>query len=533
LTVRRDLIGLGLVAALLFVPWLGARDLWNPNEPLYGQAVAEMAASGEWLVPTVNGAPFDEKPILYFWLALGFSLLLGGVSEASLRAPSVAAGWSAVLLVYLLVQPYAGCRRARIAGLVLGSTFIVFWSARQVQMDLLLTTCVLAAVLFASRVMDHGLNPSVGWSCAGAAVGAGFLAKGPVGLICPALVVLATVIATRRLSALHLRGLPWAVATFLLVAGPWYMILWYRGETTFLTELLYRQNFVRFVNPWDHQRPWWYFLKYFWIDMAPWSFFLPLAWALRPADARERRLVGLAWTWIFVLVFFFSLSASKRSPYILPVAPAVALLVAGFADRWLAGTAGRWRSMLSATLHALFGVLFLAAGFLLVSGSSPVEPPAGLERPAQWLGATCLAGGLAVLVALFAFRGRRIVAAVALFVTVGVVYLVASAAVFPAANPYKSHRALAQSIRAHVAPDQPLRGFHEWDWRASYSYYLGRPVPNLDSPERLREYWSRSERVFLIVEEGRLETVRVTLGPLVPLTSRAVGSNKAYLFSNR
>ena len=67
MTVRRDLIGLGLVAALLFIPWLGARDLWNPNEPLYGQAVAEMAASGEWLVPTVNGAPFDEKPILYFW----------------------------------------------------------------------------------------------------------------------------------------------------------------------------------------------------------------------------------------------------------------------------------------------------------------------------------------------------------------------------------------------------------------------------------------------------------------------------------
>ena len=82
-TVRRDLIGLAFVAALLFVPWLGARDLWNPNEPLYGQAVSEMAARGDWLVPTVNGSVFDEKPILYFWLALAASSVLGGVSETA------------------------------------------------------------------------------------------------------------------------------------------------------------------------------------------------------------------------------------------------------------------------------------------------------------------------------------------------------------------------------------------------------------------------------------------------------------------
>ena len=62
-TVRRDLIGLAFVAALLFVPWLGARDLWNPNEPLYGQAVTEMAARGDWRVPPVTGPVFDEKPV--------------------------------------------------------------------------------------------------------------------------------------------------------------------------------------------------------------------------------------------------------------------------------------------------------------------------------------------------------------------------------------------------------------------------------------------------------------------------------------
>jgi 4-amino-4-deoxy-L-arabinose transferase-like glycosyltransferase len=532
-TVRRDLIALAFVAALLFVPWLGARDLWNPNEPLYGQAVTEMAARGDWLVPTVNGSVFDEKPILYFWLALVASSVLGGVSEATLRIPSVAAGVIAVLLLYLLVEPYAGRRRAGLAGLVLASTFIVFWSARQAQMDLLLTVSVLAAVFFAGRVMDHDANPAVGWSSVGAAVGVGFLAKGPVGLLCPALVVMTYAIATRRMRGLQLRAIPWAAVTFLLVAAPWYLMLWWRGESSFLTELLYRQNLLRFVEPWDHVRPWWYFLQYFWIDMAPWSFFLPLAWGLRPADERQDRLQRLAWTWIFVIVIFFSFSASKRSPYILPVAPAMAILVAGFAERWFAGGCGKWRTRLARLLHAALGLVFAAAGYLLVSGSWIADPPDGLERPAQLVGAISLLGGLLVLGALVAQHRRRIIASAALLGTVGAIYLVASARVLPAANAFKSHRALSESITAHVAPDQPLRGFHQWRWRASYSFYAGRPIPNIESRAALLEYWARPEEVFLIVERGRLEEVRALLGPVVPLLARSVGSNRAYLFSNR
>ena len=77
---RRDLCLLLLLAVSMFVPWLGARDLWNPNEPIYGQAVVEMAQQGEWLIPSVNGIPFLEKPILYFWSAR-IAGVIGGVNE--------------------------------------------------------------------------------------------------------------------------------------------------------------------------------------------------------------------------------------------------------------------------------------------------------------------------------------------------------------------------------------------------------------------------------------------------------------------
>jgi 4-amino-4-deoxy-L-arabinose transferase-like glycosyltransferase len=531
---RRDLLFLAVFATLLFIPWLGARDLWNPNEPLYGQAVVEMAEGGGWLVPTVNGAVFDEKPILYFWLALGAAEVFGEVDEFTLRLPSAAAGIASVLFVYLLVVPYAGRRRARLAGLLLATTFVVFWSARQVQMDLLLAACTLAAVLGATRAIDRLWAPAAGWGLAGVAAGLGFLAKGPVGLICPALVVVPCVAVTGRARELARPAVLLGCIAFVIVVAPWYLMLWARGETAFLSELLVRQNFLRFVEPWDHQAPWWYYLEYFWIDMAPWSWFVPLAFGLKPDDEGEQRLHRLAWSWIIAVVFFFSLSASKRSPYILPVAPAVAVLVAGVADRWLGSRLGRWRANGASTLQSLFGLGLLVGGIVLAAGSPWVDAPGPDHESALRVVVVvlCLAGLLA-LGGVFAGRHRPIAAPAALLVAIVAVYLAASGSALPAADAFKSHRPLCEAIRSHVGPNVPLRGFHTWRWRASYSFYTGRPVPNIETIDELRDYWTRPERVFLVVERGRLTEARRVVGPVAPLEARATGNNFAYLFSNR
>jgi 4-amino-4-deoxy-L-arabinose transferase-like glycosyltransferase len=531
---RRDLFLLAVLAAVLFTAWLGARDLWNPNEPLYGQAVAEMAERGDWFVPTVNGAVFDEKPILYFWLALGAAEVVGEVDELALRLPTAVAGIASVLLVYVVALPYAGRRRAVLAGLLLGTTFVVFWSARQVQMDLLLATCALAAVLGATRAIDRLWIPATGWGVAGVAAGLGFLAKGPVGLICPALVVVPYVAVTGRVRELARPALLIGVFACVVVAAPWYLMLWMRGETAFLAELLVRQNFLRFVEPWDHQAPWWYYLKYFWIDMAPWSWFVPLALGLKPDDEREQRLHRLAWSWIVAVVLFFSLSASKRSPYILPIAPAVAILVAGVADRWLGGRLGRWRAYSGGALQLLVGLGLVVGGLVLATGSPWVDDSGPeIDRAIRTMVIAFCAGGLLASGGVLAARRLPIAAPAALLAALVAVYLAASGAALPAADAFKSHRPLCEAIRSHAGSDEPLRGFHTWRWRASYSFYTGRPIPNIETIEELRDYWTRPERVFLVVEHGRVTEARQVMGSAAPLEARAIGNNYAYLFSNR
>ena len=83
--MQRDLWIVGALMAVLFLAALGARDLWNPNEPVYGAAVQEMAEEGRWLLPQVNGRLFPEKPILYFWLGRIAAALTGGTHELALR----------------------------------------------------------------------------------------------------------------------------------------------------------------------------------------------------------------------------------------------------------------------------------------------------------------------------------------------------------------------------------------------------------------------------------------------------------------
>jgi 4-amino-4-deoxy-L-arabinose transferase-like glycosyltransferase len=527
-----DLLLVGAIAALLFLPWLGARDLWNPNEPLYGVAVAEMAARGDWLVPTVNGEPFAEKPILYYWLALA-AAAVGGVNEWTLRLPSAAAGIAAVCLLYALATPYVGRARGRLAGLLLATTFVVCWSARQVQMDLLLGACTLAAVLGATRALDGLWRPVAGWSLAGVAAGLGFLAKGPVGLVCPALAVVGYAAATGRAASLVGRAAWIAPVACAGVAAPWPLLLATRGPTGFLYELLVRQNLLRVVEPWDHEAPWWYYLAYLWIDMAPWSWLLAVAWALPPAAGRERALHRLAWTWLALTVLFFSLSPCKRSPYILPAAPAVALLAAAVVERFTGrGPAGRLRAG-PALVAGLLGLL-LAGGAALLLAEPPWVASAGLGavRAARTLALVlALAAGLAWAGMLAGLRRPRLAPGLVLG-ALATVYLGAAAVALPAADPFKSARPFAEAIRTFVPPDAPLRGFHVWRWRAGYTYYVGRPIPHLDSLEALREHWTREGPAFVIVERGRLEQARRVLGDVEPVASRAVGSNHAYLFAN-
>ncbi|MEM1181797.1 MAG: glycosyltransferase family 39 protein, partial [Acidobacteriota bacterium] len=395
----RDVVILALAAGFFFFLSLGERDLWNPNEPIYGRAVAEMSQGGNWLVPTVNDLVFAEKPILYFWTALVSAELFGAVNEWSLRVPAAFAGVVSVVLTFLWVLPYVGRRRALTTAALFATLYQVFWASRSVQMDIFVLASTLGVVVPLTRWLDFDAPAARAWTLAGLAAGLGFVAKGPVTMILPGIVVLGYAASTRRLLRLVRPEALWGALVAVVVSLPWYAALWVQGESAFLFEVLIRQNFLRFVDAWDHQQPWWYFLKYLWIDYAPWSWLLPAAAFTAARNPEEGRLQRLSWVWIIGILVFFSLSESKRAPYILPIAPAVAALAAVVVDR----TARRLQparsvaGVLTGWAFGNLGVIFVLGGLALLSPW--IEVPGSVQVLAKLVGLFLAVWGALIIAA--------------------------------------------------------------------------------------------------------------------------------------
>ena len=415
-----------------------------------------MAQRGTWSVPYVNDLVFGEKPILYYWLALASSKVMGGISETSLRLPAVLAGLAIVLGSYLLVLPYAGRRRALFSAVACLTTYQVWWVARTIQMDVFVAATTLWVILPVSRVLDHGAVPWKGWMAAGAAAGIGFLAKGPVTWICPGLTLLAYGLVTRRPRELFRPAVLVGAAVCVAVAAPWYVTLWQTGHTDVLHEVLIRQNFQRFSNPWDHVAPFWYYVPYFFSDMAPWSLVALLAWNLPRERESDRKLALLAALWIVGIVFFFSLSKSKRDPYIVPVAPAAAILAAEVAVAFVDDRLSRARRGILLAIAWCFGAVFVLGGAAVLVKLGPKYPEVG--GAVLWLAASMIVCGVALGAALIgARRIGRIAVPATLAATMAAFFLVAGSVVLPALDTFKSARPLCERLAGMIEAGRSRR----------------------------------------------------------------------------
>src|SRR5512143_2832975 len=245
LPVRPAGVLLALVLALL-VFRLGAVPLVGPDEPRYARVAVEMHRAGAWVRPTLGGQPWLEKPPLYYWLA-GASFAVFGETEAAARVPSVLASLALVGATALFGARLYGQAAGLHAGFVAGLSLLPFAYGRAASMDMLLAATVTVAIgLCALRLLGIAGRLAI----VGAAVLAGLaaLAKGPLGLLLPALVVLAYVALTREWRRLRELASPGALVAFVLVAAPWYAAISADQGRHFLDVFILNHNLQRFTT---------------------------------------------------------------------------------------------------------------------------------------------------------------------------------------------------------------------------------------------------------------------------------------------
>ena len=486
-----------LLAVALFFLRLRA-PLLEPQEPRYAEIPRQMLNEGCLLVPVLHGEPYLDKPPLLYWLVMG-SYAVFGVHDWAARLVPGLVGVLTVLLTYLWGRRAVGERGGLCGALVLCLSAGFVYRQRMLNMDGLLCLWMTAALAAAHAALTAG--PSLRrrwWLLAALACGLGLLTKGPVALV---LVLTPLVLYSRldtRCPRLALRDWAIFVLLALIVAAPWYVAVMVQMPD-FAYTFFWRHHVERFLAPFDHEKPAWFYLPILLAGLLPWALLLPgFARYLvrRPLRAARRRPAALGFFLLPALwcLLFFSASGCKRPAYILPALPALALALGCYLSVLLPrgpGMLWRWRSR--AAWRATMLVLLLAPCVLALAGFRQ------MLRPGPVLLLELLA-----LAALGHFAVRRVSWGVCAAVT----FVALSLGVYHLQPAYNRQFALRSALRTARFPngDRPAVVCYPQRWD-SVSFYLPRAEVRVYNTEQRRELLAdlRSRpRILLLVKSGRV-----------------------------
>jgi 4-amino-4-deoxy-L-arabinose transferase-like glycosyltransferase len=504
------LLGCGL---LLFTAGLGLRDPWPADEPLHALIAREMLGTGNWLVPMVGGDYFQDKPPLLFWLQAGFYWLTGS-ERIGFLLPSLLAGLGTLLLVYDLGRRLWSREAGLAAALVLLFTVQFTLQARRAQLDALLVffTTLSLYCLLRQLLLGGGWRWAIG---AGVAAGLGVLTK-VVGFFSYMVLAPWLLALWRGWPGVRWHRPAWmwlaSGAACLAVVAAWLLPLWLRARTdpqlaAYLHELLVTHTVGRYVDPWHHFKPAWYYLQVIatlWLPLSLLLFWLVPRWAgaLKARDARVLLPLGF----VVLYVAFFTLTRGKRDIYILSALPMLALA----AGPWLPGLAGRkgvQRALAALVLLLAVACLGAAAWFAWARPEKGAALLAGSGvaslAPLVVLGA-CAVALLAVL------RPWR--AHLALAGTLAAGWLVAGWWVFPQMDGDRSARDFIGRVQAMADPGRELGllAYHE-----HFLWHLARPTTNFGH-RRFREGMAEAYDAAAWLAQGRDRQLLVNQSMLEP-----------------
>ena len=546
---------LAICLALYFVN-LGQWDLWNPDEPRYAQVAREMVDGGDWVLMHFNGKMYADKPPLFFWLIALSSFLWQGFTSFSVRFPSAFFGTLTILFTFFIGKNLYSSRTGFISGLVLATSAEFAYLSTRANIDATLTFFTTASFfcflkwykntaphpsplpvgereeLTGNRILKGSKRPFIIY---GFYIGMALatLAKGPVGFILPLLVSLAYLIIQKDWNGIKRMKLIQGMILFIIIVLAWYLPALLKGGKEYFNETIMLHTVDRFAKGSSHIRPFYYYLYNFPADFLPWIFFLPaaVAYGFSGGKAGVKKEFLFLFVWFAVIFIFFSFSKGKRGLYLLPLFPAVSLIVGKWWDEFLSASIKyfhhRWFSI---PLRIFSGLLLsLGVGILwVVSTRFPSYLPYSL--PIAFL----FFGGSIALFILHRFRYRAAV----FFLIAGIMasgFFYTLGVAFPLINPYKSARFISQEITSRIQPGEKLAIYGDFV-TAPYNYYTGIvPILELEKREEFIRFLQSEKRVFCLLKFRDFSQIQVMEGrPKFELIARRkVGGDDMVLISNR
>ena len=447
-----------------------------------------------------------------------------------------------ILLTYHLGRKLFGRREGLISALILGTSVGYQVQNRINITDTTLTICMAACLgCFILALQDgekrKGLYFHLFYLFAALAV----LAKGLIGIVLPGAVIFCFMLFTKQWAILKKMRLTTGMLLFLLVAAPWFVLVSMRNPE-FARFFFIHEHFERFLTK-VHGRyqPPWFYIPILVGCMLPWSFFIPAAfvrvWRERKTAGADNRLYLTLWA---VIIFaFFSKSNSKLIPYILPIYPAVALLIGGvFVAALDRGFQPLKRpALIMAAILSILGVGAVAYPHL---AADPKISAAG----GAIMGSIFLCQGIPALFA--ALRGQTKTLIVVLAFASYLLAIFGPPVIYARIAERKSSRELALLVRQKADRDAVIATF---EYEQGLPFYAKRRVVVVGGrgelefgskqgdqsawfiePEQFSKMWASGKTVFALVKNDDLDALQKTLNPALKVLGK---QGRRVLITNR
>jgi 4-amino-4-deoxy-L-arabinose transferase-like glycosyltransferase len=467
-----------LLAVFVSLDGLGDRKLANPDEGRYSEISREMAATGDFVTPRLNGLKYFEKPPMQYWAsAIAFKVL--GESEFSARLYTALCGLGCILLMAYVGWCLYDAETGLIAALVLLAAPYFAAMNEIVTLDTGLTfwmTLAMSGFLLSQAAQDETARKRWLW-LAWAATGGAVLSKGLIGLVFPAAAVFLYGVVTKN-PRMWLR-MEWLIGgvIFLAVTAPWFVLV-SRANPEFLHFFFIHEHFERFLSE-GHRRTeaWWFFFPILFVGFLPWMVALIPAiqrgWRETPLANGFRPLAFILLYAAFILAFF-SKSSSKLPAYILPFFPVLALVLARYIQ-----TADTKRLAWFVMPIVPVGLIGMYAAYVAPAKRARYDFSRQLyDDMSVWMIAAAAAIALGALLAAALFRyGKRWGGLLVLTVgtMIGIELIERG---YERISPLQSGYAVAEAIAPKLSAETRLYAVQTYD--QSLPFYLKRTVTLVD-----------------------------------------------------
>ncbi len=488
-----------LLLATVTASWTLSERTLDNHECFVSVTSREMLQSGNWIMPTCNGLPRLQKTPLSYWFTVGIAKITGEVNEFSARMPSVIFAVLSVAAILYFVNQWLSFRIVVISGAVWATSLGYIRYSHNARPEMALTFFILLCFLsFYSAVTAKNWGKQVVYILVfWISFALGNLAKGPAPLPLVLIPLFFYVAIFRQWKTL----LNWisvvGVIIFLAIVLPWPLAITHKVNWDLI---VWKHEFVdRFFGTYakGNYPPYFYFLIMF-RYITPWVAFLPLALAapFYRVWNKKRPVMQFLWLWFVVDLVFLTINGGKRQHYILPLMPAMAILIGVLLEDMVFSQKAYERKFAVKILQGHLAVAVV--GIIIATICIAKISPANLHKMLILASVTIVTA--AIVAALFA-KGENGWGCIAVFAGVLVWTMISYASFVAFMDGFKYSRDFSKKVAQIVPPTENIVAYKHIS--SNFVHYFGKTVPVVSDINELYDRYQSGD--WIVATSGYIK----------------------------